>query len=255
MHKSWITFLDQINTVISELNDNGVDMIYFRGHANSEWDLLPSILRKNFKSKFQSTNYIESCLYYDFISNAGTLIKAKEKSWDTLYLMRHHGIPTRLLDWSENFATALYFAINSDDTLNNPVIWILNPHALNSRNKDYGNALLNPELDLNFNYQEAFIEENIIIEGKSINVFKHPLAIYPSRNSDRIFAQRGLFTLHGSSEKPINETSKKIVHKIEIPFEAINDARLFLKLAGVNEFSIYRDLDSLARHLKRHHNY
>jgi hypothetical protein len=255
MHNSWIVFLEKVNKIISELNEAGIDMIYFRGHAEGKWELLPSILREDMTNKFPKINYIESCLYYDFITNAGNLLSNKEKSWDTLYLMRHHGLPTRLLDWSENFATALYFAIESNVKLNNPVIWILDPHALNSINFGKDNALLNPDLDLDYNYQEAFIEENIKIDGKKEDVFEYPLAIYPSRNNDRIFAQRGLFTIHGSKIDSINNIAKKCLQKVEIPKEAIDDARVFLRLAGINEYSIYRDLDSLARHLKKHHNY
>lgn len=255
MHKSWIDFLEKVNKVISELNEEGIDMIYFRGHAQGKWELLPSILRKEMTNKFSKINYIETCLYYDFITNAGNILNNKVKSWDTLYLMRHHGLPTRLLDWSENFATALYFAIESNEKINNPVIWILNPHALNSINFGTDNALLNPDLDLDYSYQEAFIEENIKIDGKKVNVFENPLAIYPSRNNDRIFAQRGLFTIHGSKTKPINKIADHCLKKIEIPTDAIDDARIFLKLAGINEYSIYRDLDSLARHLKKHHGY
>lgn len=238
MTNSWKRYIGEINTHIDKIG-----LPYFRGHADSQWKLLPVILRE-VDGKF--TEIGERTLYYDFIASAGSLIKVPNKSWDLLYTMQHHGFPTRLLDWTETFAIALYFAIESSK-IKQPEIWVLDPYQLCYEDNS---GLLNPEEDISFNYYDGFISQS----SKNL-VFKNPIAIYPNRKNDRLFKQKGTFTIHGIKNEPIEDLCPNAVKRFPIPLDAIDDARNFLKLAGINEFSIYSDLDSLARHFKKIHNY
>jgi hypothetical protein len=51
----------------------------------------------------------------------------------------------------------------------------------------------------------------------------------------------------------INHRAKSFFKKFDIPPEAIEDAKLFLELAGINHYSIYPDLDGLAKYLNVFH--
>ena len=55
------------------------------------------------------------------------LVPMREHTDQWLFLARHAGLPTRLLDWSEGALIALHFALKDP----NPVVWMLNPLDLN----------------------------------------------------------------------------------------------------------------------------
>jgi FRG domain len=214
------------------------DVLFFRGHANASWKLLPTIARTEIKN----IEEIEKIAYFDFVTRAGSLLQEKNSSWNNIFAMQHHGFPTRMLDWTENFATALYFALK--DAQGDCCVWVLNPFVLN-KNSCKRETLPNPD-DINGNYQEYFISEDKKIEGNVI-------AISPLRHHPRIFNQRAGITIHDDLKVPLEKLYPKAVKKILIPQEAQEEAQNFLKIVGITEFTLFPDLDGLARELKMEH--
>lgn len=200
---------------------------------------------------------IESILYYDFMSQAGPLLQRPGSSWDVLFSMQHHGLPTRLLDWSATFAVGLYFALKPYVSVASfrphvfaafehpPCVWILDPFELNQEMSSES-VVLNPEIDLEGTYQETFIEECKTLGARV-------MAVNPTQAGKRLAAQRGCFTLHADLFMPLESGSPSFLKQFILPMEAISEGVSFLRLAGMNEYGLFPDLDGLARHLKNLH--
>ena len=256
MNKNWSDFLDQINDEVGNLRANDCDVVYFRGHPEANFELLPTLMRVSISDEnrhqiFKRTpllESLESVLFYDFVAMAGEKIK-NENSWEILFSMRHHGLPTRLLDWTTSFAVALYFALSNRSEHSQPHIWILDPFKLNALNPDFPKTgLINPNYDLQNNYWEMFVMKDPSVKKPDL-----PLSFYPGRINPRIFAQHGAFTMHGTRGLALEKLGLDCLKKVEIPLDCIWEAEQFLFLAGINEYSIYPDLSGLANHIKSMH--
>lgn len=212
------------------------DLLFYRGHADVDWSLTPGLARR------KRAEELEQILYYDFITRAGTLLPSNASPWQHLFAMQHHGLPTRLLDWTTTFGVALYFAMK--ECAGDAAIWVMDPFELNKRCWTEESIPAPDELEAN--YYEAFI-----IKDKKISC--SAVAISPTRENPRLFNQKAAFTLHVDLKSPLEDLCPSAVKKIVIESDLLDEAREFLRLAGISEFSLFPDLDGLARDLLAEH--
>src|SRR5665647_120305 len=107
---------------------------YYRGHADGKnWKLKPSIARILDKNKkfslysFSGWSGLEKNILNRFKRHAFPYLKTIPQSdIDWLVLGQHYGLPTRLLDWSENPLIALFFAL-SEIFNSESHVWIIEP--------------------------------------------------------------------------------------------------------------------------------
>jgi hypothetical protein len=251
MEADFKSFIKQVEEISSKSEMSSCDMPLFRGHSNGGWNLKPTLYRDEFLIK-KDIFGVEAPFFHDFIGLSGNSLITKD-SWEILFCMRHYGVPTRLLDWTENLFVALYFALHpiENEKIENPCIWILNPYSLNKKTEFIGEYIINPEYELP-PYFEMFCRDNYskLKEEIKSKIPEYPITLYPFRKNDRIVAQSGLFTMHGTKQEGLDdEYYKDCLFKLEIPEEIIEEIRSVLKIAGFNKFSLYKDLDSLAKHL------
>jgi hypothetical protein len=181
--------------------------------------------------------------FFGFVTAAGSLLPVDADPWTVAFAMQHHGLPTRLLDWTHNFGVALYFALrDSEDSEDDVVIWVLDPYELNKRS--VGRDLLMHPTQLSGDYRQFFIDRTAKPDGSVI-------AIVPLRHHPRVFSQQSGFTLHADLKKPLEDLYPNCLKKILIPKEARHDAETFLRLAGITEFTLFPDLDGLARLMRK----
>lgn len=253
MADPWSAVLDELDRARKELKCERTGA-YYRGHSKKRYDLIPSLLRNRLGQDDEHNLFCE-CLI-----KGRDLIQHSRSHWETLALLQHYGFPTRLLDWTESFAVALFFALDSQP--DEAHVWVLNPFRLNAANTDQDvYRVITVGVDAIEDYFECFVR----YDGGQRWPFEKPVFVEIPWANERIRAQRGFFTVHPG--QPITATSKssdfglatvqsldqscpEFVRKIVIPNEALSGARQFLELAGVNQYSVFPDIQGLGSYLK-----
>lgn len=103
--KSVSDFLNEINKIEEEKEENKIkeNSLFYRGHSDQTYELKPSIYRDE---RFIEN---EDKIYRETISKVPYDFKGKN-TIESLVLMQHYGVPTRILDLTTNPLVALYFA-------------------------------------------------------------------------------------------------------------------------------------------------
>ena len=241
---------DQIEKTKKEMGFKPGEECFYRGESRSYYDLMPSLLRKKYKT-MEDLRWTESSLYYEFSARARIAQSSNLSDWDVLFYMRHHGVPTRLIDWTETLGVALYFATLSEAEDSTPCLWLLNPYLLNKITWEVRD-LISPDYLLN-PYDNAKRDYSYVDFLEDPNGFEvtYPVAIYPPQKSDRMLAQRGWFTFHGTKTVPLNKMAKvkNCYRKIIMPKTLIESIHDFLTKAGINDYTMFPDLDGLSKYL------
>ena len=146
MGNAWAKFLRTVDQKRKELRLKEGEECFFRGHSECTWDLAPTLLRHcNERGRNSPTEIrdLEAALYFEFRARAREL-HDQSSEWDILFSMRHHGVATRLLDWTETLGVAVFFALRDATETSRPCVWLLNPYALNEMSRE-GRDLVAPE--------------------------------------------------------------------------------------------------------------
>ena len=185
-----------------------------------------------------------------FKQNAVPLIDSipiDEADW--LFLMQHHRVPTRLLDWTESPLVALYFAVaerkhDSEDA----ALWCLSPHSLNQ----LAGIRMDSSEDIPCFGHEDELDAYLPSRASGIKTASPtPVALIAPRPFRRLHVQQGVFTLfHRNTtalEELTNSNGKKThVRKLLIPSAAKPKLRKELDLLQFDRLALFPELENVA---------
>ncbi len=245
--------------------------LYFRGVSRANHTLLPRLYRA------ENSSLEEETLFYRFqVQALSHLSQRPLNDWEWYFIAQHYGLPTRLLDWTENLFVALYFALydvvrnksfeevissqttplpESSETPDSPVIWILDADDLNDKITGQACCYI-PDSNLTVQWLPDNVEKGNpqqVTYKDRILTNEKPLALLPPRTTNRIIAQQGVFTIHGAGTEPLegyygSEESHRLA-KIIISPHSIGKIWRDLFLCGVHHFAIFPEMDKLSEYI------
>jgi hypothetical protein len=222
----------------------------FRGHAHREAPLTSSLQRLGGEYERVERPLLRSFRKYAHRSDA-----AKDSTWHWLALAKHHGLATRLLDWTYSPYVALHFATAfPPDYAADGVIWMVDfvkvrermpPELRRALEREGMNAMSTDLLDEVAPTLGAFDRL-----GDDFVVFFEPPAL-----DDRIVNQYALFSVMPGPHARLDEWLEAhdgIARRIVLPAELKWEVRDKLDQANITERVLFPGLDGLATWLRRY---
>lgn len=225
----------------------------FRGLANKHYKLRTSLMRLG--GDYAS---LESHLLRNFRKYAPRQTVPGESVWNWLALAQHHGLPTRLLDWTYSPYVALHFATaNPAHFDQDGVVWCLNYIEA----KKYLPKRLKESLERsgggNVFTAEMLSEASATFEGFTQPDDADFVVIFePPSFDERIVNQFALFSMVSQPTVTLDDwmaNKPNLYRRIIIPASLKWEVRDKLDMANITERVLFPGLEGISRWLKRYY--
>lgn len=264
--------ISSINKFISSLKCNK-DQLFFRGHSNANYILMPSVFRN------ENLIFNESKMYNELLINCPEDFEKCYTHLEKLVEMQHYGLPTRLLDITKNLLVALYFACETDYESYGEVVLISAkdtdikypqsdivsvlaslPAFSYNKQKEFMDWAENDKIsNLEFNKLASRLVHEVRLEKPAFqpDINKADILdsyiVYAAKNNKRIVKQNGAFILCGlgntnyTQEKfRYKENNKKVVLLISNKKSVMEQLETF----SINYASLFPEIDCVANYIK-----
>jgi FRG domain len=248
-HLQELLFADLWNPTLGRWRGDAV----FRGEGRTANELTTSLQRLG--GPYAD---LERHLLRNFRKYAHRDAVSRESTWHWLALAKHHGLPTRLLDWSHSPYVALHFATENPALLDTDgTVWAVDyvkaaehlPPALREVLAAEGSNTLTA--DMLDRAAGSLAELDALAGEDAFVVFYEPPSL-----DERITNQFAAFSFMSGAESRLDDwlvRHPELVRRIDLPAELKREARDKLDQANVTERVLFPGLDGIARWLARHY--
>lgn len=230
----------------------------FRGMADKDYKLETTLLRLRHSTAI--LNDIEKRLLSNFRKYAYKFFDVNYSDWHWISVAQHHGLPTRLLDWSFSPFVAMHFATEDLTKMDNDgIIWCINfketqrflpKDLLQILDREWANVFPIETLADLFPKFEQFDEPD---KYADFLLFFEPPSL-----DERIVNQVALFSFTSRAELQVDEwlamnsiTYPGLCKKVIIPARLKWEIRDKLDQSNITERVLFPGLDGLSKWLKR----
>ena len=242
-----LLFRDSFNQDIDRIRSPYI----YRGLSDIEFALKTSLMRLG--GNFER---LEFHLLRNFKKYAFNPEIASNTDWEWLALAQHHGLPTRLLDWTYSPYAALHFATANIEKFHiDGVIWALKyeglslnlPQRLRHMLETVGSNSFTAEMlnDVYDNIQQISSDEEDFV-----------VAFEPPSLDARIVNQYAVFTFMSRAEALLDDwlqDKPELYFRIRIPADLKWEIRDRLDQLNINERVLFPGYEGLSKWLKRHY--
>lgn len=218
-----LTDLEMLHRVFRGYRSHDGMGYLFRGQADSSWALLPKAGRKEF---FLPDNR-DLGRFWSWKRMAIAYSSLPSSDLEQLALAQHHGLATRLLDWTMNPLVACFFACSEQNNKDGAVYMYETPDGIVSEETS---------LDLLKQYHDVF-------------------GFLPKSISSRVLNQKGVFTVHCEASEGIKVKESRVFKGkpnllvLTIPAKLKLDVIKHLEDYGIDKSVLFPDLDGLSAHI------
>ena len=226
------------------------DNCIYRGASDQRWDLVPSLNRVCAHDLTLEAQVFRSFRKYGYAELAGY-----SGFWRLLPVAQHHGLPTRLLDWTYSPLVAAHFATEDTSCYDRDgIIWRLD---VTDFKRYLPEPLLGKLQETGSNIFTIGMLEKVIPDFERMRALTdEPYALFfePSSMIDRIVNQYALFSVVSDPAVLLSDiiARRRIAcRRIIIPKEVKLEIRDKLDYINISERMIYPGLDGVCRWITR----